>query len=105
MIDLDRVQQLRDEIGEEDFREVADLFLAEIDEVVARLESAPDPATYEADLHFIKSSSLNLGFRKLSELCQHGERAAADGDGASIALAPILSAYRDSKAAFAELTG
>ena len=105
MIDLDRLQQLRTAIGEEDFHAVADLFLTEIDEVVARLQTNPDPATYEADLHFIKSSSLNLGFRKLSELCQHGERAAADGKGASVAIAPILSAYRDSKAAFAALTG
>lgn len=100
MIDWDRVHQLRDEVGDEAFAEVVDLFLAEIDQVVARLHDAPDPASYEADLHFIKSSSLNLGFRALSNLCQSGERASADGRPESVDLAPILAAYRQSRAAF-----
>jgi HPt (histidine-containing phosphotransfer) domain-containing protein len=102
MIDWDRLRQLRDEVGDEDFSEVADLFLAEIDQVVARLSGAPDPASYEADLHFIKSSSLNLGFRALSDLCQIGERAAAEGRADTVGLAPILATYQQSRAAFAE---
>ena len=66
MIDHDRIEQLRSEIGEEDFQDVANLFFVFIYEVVARLEQSPDPAGYEGDLHFIKSSALNLGLCRLS---------------------------------------
>ena len=101
MIDWNRVRELKDEIGEEDFAEVADMFIAEVDEVIERLREAPDPARYEADLHFIKSSALNLGFTDLSELCQAGERQAADGAPDSVDLAPVFASYDASKAAFA----
>ncbi|WP_322867234.1 hypothetical protein U5922_014250 [Aquicoccus sp. G2-2] len=37
MIDWRKVTELRDEIGEEDFAEVVDLFLAEIDEAIGQL--------------------------------------------------------------------
>lgn len=100
MIDWTRVQELKDEIGEEDFAEVAELFLSEIDGVLDRLKAAPDPATYEADLHFVKSSALNLGFDQLSSLCQAGERRAAAGAAESVDLAPIFASYESSKTMF-----
>lgn len=100
MIDWDRVNELKDEIGEEDFAEVAEMFIAEVEEVIDRLKSTPDPATYEDDLHFIKSSALNLGFAELSTLCQDGERRAAAGDAAGVDLAPVLTSYATSKAVF-----
>ncbi|OIP86828.1 MAG: histidine kinase [Rhodobacterales bacterium CG2_30_65_12] len=99
MIDWARVQDLKDEIGEEDFAEVAEMFMAEAEEVIARLSAAPDPATYEADLHFLKSSALNMGFSDLSALCQSGERRAAAGQAESVALEPIFAAYATAKAA------
>lgn len=102
MIDWTRVQDLKDEIGEDDFAEVAEMFLDEVDEVIARLKSAPDPARYEADLHFIKSSALNLGFSDLSALCQAGERRAASGDASAIDLTPVFAIYDASRAAFLE---
>ncbi len=100
MIDWDRVRELKDEIGEEDFAEVAEMFIAEVEEVIHRLKAAPDPACFEADLHFIKSSALNLGFSDLSALCQAGERRAASGDAGSVDLAPVLACYAASRAAF-----
>jgi histidine phosphotransfer protein HptB len=100
MIDWDRVQELKDEIGEEDFAEVAEMFMAEVEEVIERLKVAPDPAKYEDDLHFLKSSSLNLGFSRLATLCQAGERYAANGNSGSVDLAPIFNAYDTSKTAF-----
>ena len=79
MIDWDRVASLREEIGDADFEEVVEMFLAESDEVVARLLAGkPDP-TLEADLHFLKGSALNLGFRHLAALCSAGEKCAAAG--------------------------
>ena len=77
MIDWDRVAELRDEIGEEDFAEVAELFLEEADEVVARISALDDLDSRQAALHFLKGSALNLGFSDLAQLCQRGEKAAA----------------------------
>ncbi len=103
MIDWARVQELKDEIGEDDFAEVAEMFMAEVEEVIERLKATPDPATYEQDLHFLKSSALNLGFSDLSALCQDGERRSAAGAAESVELAPVFAAYDASKTAF--LTG
>jgi len=100
MIDWDRVNQLRDEIGTEDFREVVDMFLEEVDEIVERLCTSPDPSHYEEDLHFLKGSALNLGFRKFSALCAEGEQKSAAGDAGSVEIDPVIACYRDSKAQF-----
>lgn len=72
MIDWLRMSELRDEIGQEGFDEVVDVFLEEAEEVVARLLHAPVPT--QEDLHFLKGSALNLGFVSVAQLCQDGER-------------------------------
>lgn len=100
MIDWTRVRELKDEIGEEDFTEVAEMFVGEVEEVIERLKTAPDPALYEADLHFLKSSALNLGFADLAHLCQAGERQAAAGDAGSVDLTTVFASYAVSKTAF-----
>jgi len=100
MIDWDRVEELRSEIGEDDFAEVAEMFMAEVEEVVDRLRQHPDPGSYEADLHFLKSSALNLGFSQLAALCEDGEHRSAAGDASSVELAPIFACYEASKAEF-----
>ncbi len=100
MINWARVQELKDEIGEEDFSEIADMFMNEVEEVIERMRSSPDPAQYEADLHFLKSSALNLGFAELSALCQEGELKAASGATNSIDLSTIFNSYDRSKSAF-----
>lgn len=100
MIDWSRVNELRDEIGPEDFAEVVDLFLEEVEEVTARLRAAPDPARLEADLHFLKGSALNLGFTHFSDLCLNGEHMAVMGQAANVDVAAILSGYDRSKVAF-----
>lgn len=99
MIDWARVQELKEEIGEEDFDEVVEMFLSEVEEVVERLKSAPDPNAFEADLHFLKSSSLNLGFDALGRLCNDGERLSAQGDAETVQLDPVFSCFEASKAA------
>jgi HPt (histidine-containing phosphotransfer) domain-containing protein len=100
MIDWGRVNELKDEIGEEDFGEVAEIFLEEVDEVIARLKSSPDPAQFEQDMHFLKGSALNLGFRDLSVICGQNEQAAANGQGQQIQLDPVFTTYDQSKAEF-----
>jgi len=100
MIDWDRVRELKEEIGEEDFAEVALMFIAEVEEVIDRLRLDPDPSQFEADLHFLKSSALNLGFADLAARCQHGERLAASGAADEVALPPIFACYEASKGMF-----
>lgn len=100
MIDWSRVDELKDEIGADDFGEVVALFLDEADEVAARLGAGPDPARIEAELHFLKGSALNLGFTDLAQLCQEGEKAAAAGQGAGIDLGAVIDCYAASRRAF-----
>ncbi len=98
MIDWTRVQTLKDELGAEDFVEVVGMFLAEVEEVIARLRTNVNHDNLEADLHFLKSSALNLGFSNFSELCGSGEVAAAAGK--QVDVARILAAYAESRDAF-----
>lgn len=98
MIDWVRVQELKDEIGEDDFAEVATMFMSEVEDVIARLRASPDPAAYEHELHFLKSSALNLGFIQMAALCQEGESCSAAGQAESVELTPIFAAYDEAKA-------
>jgi HPt (histidine-containing phosphotransfer) domain-containing protein len=100
MIDWSRVEELQSEIGAEDFAEVVELFLDEVEEVIERLRSTPDISRLEEDLHFLKGSALNLGFRAFSVLCQSGESASAVGKAASVDLGPILDCFDSSKIEF-----
>ena len=100
MIDWTRVAQLRDEIGAEDFDEVAELFLMEVEDTLARLDGASDnPAQMQEYLHFLKGSALNLGFKMVSDLCSQGETDASNRD-MSIDVDQLKSLYSDSRALF-----
>lgn len=100
MIDWDRVAQLRDEVGPESFLEVVELFLEEVDEAIARLGASADAADLAGELHFLKGSALNLGFERFGQVCQEAERLAARGEGAAVAVPPILACYADSRQVF-----
>lgn len=100
MIDWDRVLELREEVGADDFDEVAELFLEEADEVIARLKSKDGRENLEDDLHFLKGSALNLGFRAMAILCQSGEKAASEGNGQSFDLAALFETYEQSRSVF-----
>jgi HPt (histidine-containing phosphotransfer) domain-containing protein len=102
MIDWSRITELRNEIGEEDFADVIKLFLEEADEVTERLKVDQDRSELESDLHFLKGSSLNLGFASLSSLCQAGENAAASGAMDDINIGEVLASYTQSRAALIE---
>jgi HPt (histidine-containing phosphotransfer) domain-containing protein len=97
MIDWDRVQALRDEVGADDFAEVVDLFLEEVDEALGGLTARLAPAALSAALHFLKGSALNLGFAEFARLCQIGEKNPEKAD-----LAAIQATYTVSKAALAK---
>lgn len=100
MIDWQRVGELRSDIGAEDFADVVDLFLEEVADVVARLTGAKDPNGYEAELHLLKGTALNLGFSRLGELCADGERLARDGRGGEADIDGVIVCYEASLAEF-----
>lgn len=101
MIEWSRIDELRDEIGAEDFEEVVSLFLSEVEERLQIL--APDKPVdqSEEDLHFLKGSALNLGFRRLAALCQTGESTTAQGQPPTESeLQAVQSCYLESRAEF-----
>ena len=74
MIDWNRVNELRTEVGEEDFAEVLDMFFDEVAEVLGGLGKGGSEAT-KHDLHFLKGSALNIGLAELNALCLSSESA------------------------------
>jgi HPt (histidine-containing phosphotransfer) domain-containing protein len=99
MIDWSRVNDLREEIGDDSFDEVAVLFLEEADEAIAQLDGSQGAKALESALHFLKGSALNLGFQQLATLCQNGEKRASSGS-TEVDLDQIKAIYEMSKAAF-----
>ena len=93
MIDWQRVNELENEVGTEDFSEIARLFLEEVDEVIARLKQSPPSNTLEEEFHFLKGSALNLGFQDFSILCATAEKQAANGDHGSIDINGAIECY------------
>jgi len=100
MIDWGHVRELRDQIGVDEFAEVVELFLDEIEEAVGLLSKQLKLETLEQDLHFLKGTALNLGFRDLGQFCQIGENLARDGRLEEIELAPLLACYKESRSVF-----
>ena len=100
MIQWSRVNVLRDEVGAEDFEEVVDLFLEEVEEVIQDLSADSSASQMEQHLHFLNGSALNLGFQTFSDLCQDGERKSAKGETGTIDLAAIVDGFEQSKALF-----
>ncbi len=100
MIDWQRIDELHAEIGPDGFAEVVELFLDEVEAIVMRLSTAPDPQRLEADLHFLKGGAWNLGFAEFGALCQDGERRAAGGNAGSVDAGRIVDCYFASKQAF-----
>ena len=101
MVNWDRIRELREEIGEEDFAEVVDLFFAEVEMAIERLGRPATPAERETDLHFLKGSALNLGFDALGGLCEAGESRAASGLLEEAEVRAVIEIYHASRAAFA----
>lgn len=97
MIDWGRVSDLRDEIGEDDFNEIMDMFLDETDVVVSELSPDASPRAMESSLHFLKGSALNIGLSALAQICSQYERAAAAG-ATELDIAGVVSCYAQSRA-------
>lgn len=107
MIDWAQVKQLEEDVGSEDLAEVVTLFLSEVDEAVAALQSLPKDSAPKvaAALHFLKGSAFNLGFQEFGEYCACGETQAHGGDTDAVSFETVERLYVASKSVFlAELS-
>ena len=100
MIDWDRVTALREEVGAEDFDEVVELFLQEVDEEIEALTAQSSQGGLSEKLHFLKGSALSLGFREFSALCQTGEAALAQDPAADVDVEGLHDSYQSSRSSF-----
>ena len=99
MIDWDRLEALRAEVGDAAFAEIRAMFLDEAGEIMDRL-GAGQSASWEADFHALKSSALNMGFTELADLCQAAESRAREGRGGAVDAPAVLSSLRASLVVF-----
>jgi len=100
MIDWNRVKDLQEEIGADDFADVVDLFLDEMETELPKLRQGHGPGDLVAVLHFLKGGALNLGFTEFSNLCLIGEISAAEHGSAGVDVQEILGCYDKSRVAF-----
>lgn len=100
MIDWDRVAELREEVGAEDFDEVVELFLQEVDEEIENLTKQTSQGGLSEKLHFLKGSALSLGFRDFSTLCQNGEAVLSQDPSASVDVQGLHASYQASRSSF-----
>ena len=84
MIDWKRLHGLRADIGEEDFADIAMIFVGEITEHLDRLAQDPAAAT-AADFHFLRGSAANMGFVAMVDACRTAESACLAGEVADVA--------------------
>jgi HPt (histidine-containing phosphotransfer) domain-containing protein len=102
MIDWNQVKQLEEDIGAEDFSDIVEVFIEEVDEAVNALRdvSAISDSDLASALHFLKGSASNLGYQDFAECCGNGEKLAETGCGADVDIQKIISLYDQSKLAF-----
>jgi histidine phosphotransfer protein HptB len=106
MINWTRIEELQTEVGEDGFDEVVEMFLEEVEDVLARLELSQSTSALEQDFHFLKGSALNVGFTSFGTVCGTAEAIAAKGLKVGIDIRSISGCYALSKDAFlCELAG
>ncbi|RLJ41367.1 Hpt domain-containing protein [Litoreibacter meonggei] len=96
MLNWARVNELKDDLGEDDFYEITSLFLDEVEEKLAEL-SCQTPDAFAAGLHFLKGSAANLGFESFRALCDEMENTPDVAQ-----LGDLLTLYQQSKSVFLE---
>lgn len=100
MIDWTRIAQLRRDIGGDDFDEVIEIFVDEVEGIIDRLRDAASPEQIVDDLHSLKGSASNLGFTAVTQVCTAGAARVQRLDQGGFELAELLQTYEMSKACF-----
>ncbi|MFZ8873495.1 MAG: Hpt domain-containing protein [Paracoccaceae bacterium] len=71
MIDWIRIDELRDEVGQDDFGDIVGVFFEEVQEALENLRRADTVVTLLGQLHFLQGSALNLGFSNFAAICRN----------------------------------
>ncbi len=96
-VDWDRLNELKNDIGEEDFADVAILFVAELQETLSGMTATGAAAE---DFHFLRGSAANLGFKALVDACTTAEATCKAGS------VPDVDAVKSAfELALAEMSG
>ena len=98
MIDEQRFESLKAEIGLDGMSLLAGVFLDEADQIMDQLIS--HETDLASGLHALHGSALNLGLKQLAQLCSKAEKAAQDKGGQFIDMLEISTSYHQSRAAF-----
>lgn len=93
MIDWERVQALRSDIGDDGFNEVIELFLEEMGGRISEIQ-VNGFNEKAADIHFLKGCAANIGFSSLVGICLNAE------EGADISPDQIVECYAASITSF-----
>lgn len=93
MIDRARLTELKEEIGEDDFGEVAEIFLEEMGELLSVLRTDPAAIT-PAAFHGLRGSASNLGFSGFAAACSDAEKRCRDGE--AVDMAPLVALFQAS---------
>ena len=96
MIDWIRVTSLRDEVGEDEFRPLVEMFLDEIEAGLMALGSANPVVTWDR-LNLLKGCSLNLGLTAFFRICDTWEKLMASGNADQLEVDLLLASYATSK--------
>lgn len=96
MIDWERVTSLRDEVGEDEFRPLVEMFLDEIEAGLMALGSANPVVTWDS-LNLLKGCSLNLGLTAFFRICDTWEKLMASGNADQLEIDLLLASYATSK--------
>lgn len=96
MINWDQLRDLWTELGADEFSEVLELFLDEVEGTTLRL-SKDDSDRLSRDMHYLKGSALNLGFTDFAQMCSRNEVLATEGNLDGIDLEELSDLYARSK--------
>ena len=102
MIDRCRIDELREDVGADDFAEVVALFCEEVEETLDRLRQHRSPALAD-DLHFLKGSALNIGMSEVGALCLRAEQSLRSDPALAPDVAEIARVFRASRDALRQM--
>jgi hypothetical protein len=98
MINAERIDELRSEIGHKDLAEILDVFLGEAEGLIETFPTDPPPEEVSRLLHFLRSGAVNLGLSGIAGVAV-GPRPDGTAPGATD-LRLVLEATRSKLASF-----
>ena len=102
MIDWIRIDELRDEVGQDDFGDIVGVFFEEAQEALENLRRADTVVTLLGQLHFLQGSALNLGFSNFAAICRKEENSLQKDPSYKVEIDKIYAEFSSSKKQFYE---